>query len=522
MPNPSSIIMFGGRGDEAFKKKNFEYAISNYLEVLKRQPDDGEVRKKLFGACRERKRAGQTKTSPLDKLVYLPRKKATTVLVALPVASFLLWIVLPGVGVDEATQEAGGLPLDWIVSILLLVAAGAVAYLSPWPRLFLLQRKERHAEALEMVSTLLLKEPEHLDLLTVQAQLAAAAGYHESAIAICESILGMVPAYLPALRQLGNLYHQKKDIGRAQQCFNKILQVDRSDIEASRAMKNLAAERTMDSGVEKAATTGSYRDMLKDTKSSEKLEAQTRVLKTTDEVTQAIQFKKDEIAGKPEDWRLWRDLGDLHARLKAWTDAEEAYRKAIELEPVNPTLKMSLGNLALKRFDERISAQKQALKANPADAAAKAGLAQAEKEKLAFSLEEFSRRAKELPTDPNVRYDYGEALYRSGKTREAISEFQFSVKDPKRKMPSLLRLAACFKRENQLDLAAKQLERALEDLTTMNETKKTVLYESGDIYEKQARFPEAKKVWDELYEADINFRDITKRLDVLNAKLKTG
>jgi tetratricopeptide (TPR) repeat protein len=515
MSNPSSIIMFGGRGDEAFKKKNFEYAISNYLEVLKRQPDDGEIRKKLFTACRERKRAGQTKMAALDKLVYLPRQKSTTVLVALPVAAFLLWILLPG-------SDVVGFPLNWIVTLLLLVAAGGMAFLAPWPRLLLLQKKRKHAEALETVSTLLLKEPEHLDLLTVQAQLAAAGGFPESAIAICESILSMVPAYVPALRQLGNLYHEKKDIGRAQQCFNRILQVDRNDIEASRAMKNLAAERTMESGVEKAATTGNYREGLKDVKTSEKLEAQTRVLKTTDEVEQAIGFKKEEISKKPEDWRLWRDLGDLHARLKAWTEAEEAYRKAIALEPVNPTLKMSLGNLALKRFDEQIAAQREALKANPADAASKAKLAQAEKEKLAFSLEEFARRARDLPTDPNVRYDYGEALYRSGKVREAISEFQFSVKDPKRQIPSLLRLGECFKRENQFDLSAKQYERAVENLTSMNETKKMALYALGDVYEKQLRFPEAKKVWDELYEADINFRDITKRLDALNAKLKTG
>lgn len=524
MPSPSdSIVMFGGRGDEALKKKNFEYAISNYLELLKRKPDDADARKKLFAACRERKRAGQVKGAATDKLVYLRKKKALTILGALLPASFVLWILMPGVEAVEGSTETSGFPLDWIVLLLGLGSAAALGLISPWPRLLLQQKRGQVKEALDTVTQLLLKEPEHLDLLDLQAHLAAAAGYPNAAIAICESVLSMVPAYVPALRLSGALYQDHlKDIPKAQQCYNKILQVIPSDIEASRAIKNLAAQRTMDQGVEKAATTGSYREMLKDQKGSEKLEAQQRVLKTTDEVQQAIGYKKEEIEKKPADWKLWRDLGDLHIRTKDWAEAEAAYRKAIELEPVNPTLRMSLGNLTLKRFDEQMQPFKDALKANPADADAKAKLAHVEKERLAFALDEFGRRARELPTDPNVRFDFGEALYRSGKMREAISEFQFSVKDPKRKVMSLLRLGECFRRENQLDLAAKQYERALEDLASFNDNKKVALYNLGDILERQGKHEEARKPWSELYEGDINFRDISKRLEALNAKLKGG
>lgn len=522
MATPSGFFKFVERADEAFKKKNFEYAIDSYLEALRLDPENGETRKKLLKTCRERKLAGQAKASALDGLALMPRKKALTGIAGGAVLALVFFLALPsGAPNPDVPDDPGGLPLDWILSLPALAATGAFAFLSPWPRLLLWKKQGKARQGFDLTQKLLLKDPDSIDLLEAHAEMANLSGAPEAAIAVCEWTLSFLPDHVPTLHLLGALMHQhRKDIPKAQQIYGRILHIHPTDLQASRVVKNLAAEMTMSQGVEAAATGSDYRKMIKDTKTAQKLEDQQRTLKTADEVERAVAYKKEELEKKPDDWRLWRDLGDLEARLKAWDRAEEAYRKAIALEPVNPTLKMSLGNLAFKKFDERILALKTAIKADPAGAEAKGRLAQVEKERTAFAVEEYAWRAKEHPTDPNIRFEHGEALYRAGRTREAIGEFQFSVKDLKRKTMSLLRLGECFRREGQIDLSVKQYERALEDLTSMNEAKKAVLYALGDAYEKQERLADAKKAWDELYEADINFRDIPKRLEALNARIK--
>ena len=513
-PNQSGVFKLIERADEAFKKKNWEYAVSNYLDVLRQKPDDYETRKKLLKTCQDRRAAGQAKAGPLDRLVYLERKKALTALGVL--------VLLALVSVSFLNGE--GTYLGWMLALLFLGTAGGFAAASPWPRLLLWKKQGKARSAFDLTEKLLLKEPNHLDLLDAHAEAANESGLPEASLAACDWTLGFVPDYIPALRLAGALQHQhRKDIQKAQQLYHRILQItEDTDMEASRAIKNLAAEHTMQQGVEKAAVSGSYREMLSNTKAAEKLESQQRTLKTADEVEQAITYKKEELAKKPDDYRLWRDLGDLQKRLKAWADAEASYQKAIALEPVNATLKMKVGDLTLARYDDQILTLKMAIKANPADAETKAKAAQLEKEKYLFSSEEFAWRAKEHPTDANIRYEFGEALYRTGRTREAIAEFQFTVKDHKRKTQSLLRLGDCFRREGQLDLSAKQFERALEDLATMNEAKKAVLYALGDVCEKQGRLEDAKKAWDELYESDINYRDIAKRSEALATRLKAS
>ncbi|GEM_PF-3250675 len=523
MAPSSGFFKFNERGDDAVKKKNFEYAVQSYSDALKANPDEAETYKKLYAACRERRASGQSKPSALDAVVYLPRKKFLTAMAGGFLTALGALILLPGRSKIEGSDLTEGFPFDWLVFLVLTGALAGMAALSPWPRLILWARQGRAARCADLAGRLLLRNPDHLDLLLAQAEASRDAGRPEAAIGIAEWILSFLPDHVEALRLAGELTNtHRKDVPRAKAYYQRILRVtDDTDGDASRAIKNLDAVHTMAQGVEAAATTGNYRGMLKDTKGAEKLEHEQKTLKTSEEVLQAIAYKKEAIAKAPSDWKLWRDLGDLHRRLKDWEEASAALRKAIELEPVNPTLKMSLGNLTLNRHDDRILALRAAIKADPSggDAAkAKAELVQVEKARWIFATEEFTWRAKEHPTDSKIRFDFGEALYRTGRTRDAIAEFQFAVKDHKLKNASLLRLGECFRKEGQVDLAVKQYERALEDLPTMTETKKAVLYALGDIHEKQGKPVEAKQAWDQLYEADVNYKDVTKRIEALGQK----
>jgi len=117
--------------------------------------------------------------------------------------------------------------------------------------------------------------------------------------------------------------------------------------------------------------------------------------------------------------------------------------------------------------------------------------------------------------DLAVGYTLGNIYYEMGKLDEAIGQFQRTVNDPARRKNSLLLLGICFSRKQQYQLAAKQFQQGLSEIEVMNEMKKTLLYNLGDTCEKMSSKEEAVKAFTQLYEADISFKDVSKRLDAL-------
>ena len=132
-------------------------------------------------------------------------------------------------------------------------------------------------------------------------------------------------------------------------------------------------------------------------------------------------------------------------------------------------------------------------------------------------LAEFRRRAAERPTDFALQFQLGRALVDAGEFDEAIGAFQKSVKDPKTRLDSLLKLGACFQRKGLLDLAEKQLKTALEESTPASERGKSILYNLGLIAEQAGRKSDAFTWFSRIYEADIAYRDVAKKIEALRS-----
>lgn len=97
------------------------------------------------------------------------------------------------------------------------------------------------------------------------------------------------------------------------------------------------------------------------------------LLKETDgDVTEAEAAYRKAIELDPADAWPWSSLGNLLAtKLKHYDEAEVAYRKAIELDPSYASPWISLGNMLtskLKRYDEAETAYRKAIELDPADA----------------------------------------------------------------------------------------------------------------------------------------------------------
>jgi hypothetical protein len=96
---------------------------------------------------------------------------------------------------------------------------------------------------------------------------------------------------------------------------------------------------------------------------------------------------------------------------------------------------------------------------------------------------------------------------------EALAEFQQTVRDPNRKVDSLVQQAICFEQKNILNLATKKLEEALGEFPTLGSPKaKEVHYRYGILLEKTSDWAGAVKVWERIVEEDAAYKDVLERL----------
>ena len=117
------------------------------------------------------------------------------------------------------------------------------------------------------------------------------------------------------------------------------------------------------------------------------------------------------------------------------------------------------------------------------------------------------------PNDLQFRYDLGVQFFEHGQITEAIEEFQSAQRNPQRRARALFYLALCFKQKGQFDIALEQLDKSMEDLGPMNETKKDVLYEMGLLQEAMGHPEKAVERFKEIYAVDIRYKDVAQRME---------
>ena len=83
---------------------------------------------------------------------------------------------------------------------------------------------------------------------------------------------------------------------------------------------------------------------------------------------------------------------------------------------------------------------------------------------------------------------------------------------------SLIALGACFVEKEMYDIASEQYQKALDRIPTMDENKKHVLYMLGYTNLKLNNLELSKTYYKQIYEVDITYKDIAKKLDDLYKK----
>ena len=367
---------------------------------------------------------------------------------------------------------------------------------------------KNHEKQILALEKALMADPRNAKVGMALAEAAIAAGHRNAAIAAYEGILLAEPEHIEAMKGLGRMLYQQGQPKEALVVFEKAAQLDPRDQEASRMRKNLAAEVSITkSGYDQA---GHSRDLIKDREMARDLEEDGRVVRGSDDMAESARKLEEKLAEEPKNPRLTAELAARYAGLKEYDRAIELYDRAFELMPTNFSYREKAAQYRISRFHGEIDAAKEA-----GDRAEVKKITEA---LLAFELDEYRKQVQDHPTDLSLRFKLAKTLFSSGDMDGAISEFQQTIRDPRRKIESLTMLGNCFIRKGMFDLAENQLQKALDETSGMSDRKKEILYSLGLLKERQGDLEGAQDEFKKIYEVDINFRDVSERMANLKKK----
>lgn len=375
-----------------------------------------------------------------------------------------------------------------------------------------LLRKGDYLEAVAACEDLLKDDPHSLTYINLFVTAAVKADLTEAAAVTLEAVRELYPDDDKLIQRMGEIYQAIGRHDEARKCFERVCEMRPTDPAAVRALKNSMALHSINTDGWGAAQQkgGSFRDIMKDSREAVLLEQEAKSVKSERDAESLIADMLQKIAAEPANVNYYRALARLYAQRKLFNDAIATLQRALDVNPGDPELESALSNMHLQKFDAAIAELKAA--------GDESGVAGKEAEKEEYLFNDLSERVKRYPNDPKLRYDWGVMLIERNLVNEAIQQFQFAQRNPRYKTLSLYYIGVCFERKDQYDLAAEQFQRAMEDLPTMDQTKKMISYELGLVSEKMGDIDRAMDCYKQIYQVDISFRDVAQKMERLYRK----
>ncbi|MFN9025154.1 MAG: tetratricopeptide repeat protein, partial [Akkermansiaceae bacterium] len=196
-----------------------------------------------------------------------------------------------------------------------------------------------------------------------------------------------------------------------------------------------------------------------------------------------------------------------------WSNAHSFFHWAHTLSNGDIALANKAGLMRDRALEFELKSLEQAVAADPENLELQNQLAGRRAARLAEQVKEAQQRIEQNPTDPQLRFELGQALYRSGDYTGAIPHLQQATRNPHIRTKVLLMLGRTFRAKNMYDLAIKQLSDALSDLHGMDGIKKEVLYEKGQIHHEMGDKAAALESFKQIYEVDYGYRDVAQRVE---------
>ena len=384
------------KGNAALQKKNYDYAIAIYNQILSREPGFYPGREALRAV--QRGKVGSTGSGGFFKKVF---------------------------GTASASP---------------LLAKAQV------------QIRSDSKDALATCEQILNSDPNNTAAHKLLAEAALLLGFVKTAVLSLEIAYKNNPGDWAIAQRLGEALTQAGQIARAQTVYTEIQKANPHDSAIAMAVKNLAARQTMSESGYAAVESGkgSYRDILKDEKQAVALEQEGRQVKSDDVATELIREYQERLEKEPNNKRLLRSIAELYTQRKQFDTALEYYNQIGTIEgQTDPSLEKAIADTKLRKLDHEISL----ISESSADADDRRKALQTERAELAIA--DARRRVERYPNDLTYRFELGQILFDAGRISEAIQEFQKAQHNPNRKAQSLYYLGKCFLQRGMHDLAAR-------------------------------------------------------------------
>lgn len=453
------------RGSQAFERGNWELAMMVWQQLLAMQPDHVNARKMLREAENRK------------------------------------WVQEGGAGVAKALALAKGLPS---------IAAFGVHMVS-----------KNYDRAMIDCEKVLARDPYCVPMVWGLAMAALKGGHADVAIVTFEYIHERKPGNTKALRHLGYLYEEKGEIARAIDAWTTLRRVLPNDREGQTKLRDLAAVKTMVDGKYETATQkgATYRDSLRSTEESEDREQEHRAIRTDDDLQRAIDRVSKDVEQNPNQKRYVIQLGDLYRRAGELEKARELYQRAQQLDGMDLSIPERLGELSIDQYEAQEKALADRLRAAPDDEILKAQLDALRKERFEYSLNEYRRQVQVRPTDSVLRAKLGDLYFQAKMFDEAAPEYQKASADPRARRRCRKMLGICLYNTGKHQLAASQFEQAMEGGLATSPEIRDIMYYLAVTLEKLGNFDRAEEVLRQIFDADMAYKDVQKRLDrVMQAK----
>src|SRR2546423_4406755 len=378
------------------------------------------------------------------------------------------------------------------------------------------EMKKDPKRAVESIERVLEEEPYNRQANLTLKEAAVAAGWPEIGVFALRTVLEEKPTDAKILHELGRLYHDLGESEHAVEIYNKLSELDPMDAEAARLGKDAAARASMKTG--RWSQAESYRDLIKDKEVAASLEQQSRMTLTGESLDQQIEETYARHEAEPQSVEFARRLGTLYEQKQDIGNAIAWYQYATDLtNGTDAVLVHKVADLERTRADKEIAAHEKFLAEHDAHAPDFAvrseALAQAKKQRAELLIEDARKRMERNPTDLQLRFELGERLVEAGRPREALPELQRARQNPSARLKSMNLLGRCYRDLGMLDLATKQLEEAAKEITTMDATKKEIVYNLGLVYEQVGEAEKSVAAMKQIYEADYGYRDVAARVE---------
>lgn len=333
----------------------------------------------------------------------------------------------------------------------------------------------------------------------------------ETAAFALETVRKGHPENSKLLHKLASFYITQNQAERAIEVYNDIIKHNPTDGTAIKGSKDAAARASMQK--QKWDENSDIKSLMRNASEAQELEQASRVGLTRQQLEQRRDLTIEKYNADPNHLATVKELAAIYEQIEDWHNAFTFYDWAHSLSSSDVALATkanTMRNLAIELDLQQLG---DALKEDPNNEELRASLAQRRTDRLAEQVEDAKRQVDQNPTDPQLRFDLGNALYQLGDFSAAIPHLQQATKNPHIRIKVLLMLARTFQAKGMLDIAIKQLSDALSDLTSMDATKKEILFEKGLIHQQLGDSSSALDCFKQIYEVDYSYKDVAQRVE---------